>query len=158
MAQAAVPARGTSQVHMGWLGIGALVVVVGLLAGVGGYYLGNREATTSSPDQGLIDDLNAAWSTTYDPAKVAAVYASDAVLHDTIAGETTTGLEAIQQKVSSYISAYGFRTVATSTPVRQGDYVVTFMEYGNASGMSPGISVVQVEDGKIVNQWVYSAE
>jgi hypothetical protein len=159
MAQAAVPARGTSQVHIGWLGIGVLVVAVALIAGFGGYFLGNRAATTASPDQALVDNSSAAWSTTYDPAKVAAVYASDAVFHDMISGETLTGLEAIQQTVSSYITSYGFRSAATSTPVRQGDYVINFMEYGtDAASMSTGISVIEVKDGKIVNQWVYPAE
>jgi SnoaL-like domain len=158
MAQAAVPARGTSQIHTGWLGIGALVVVVALLAGLGGYFLGNRAATTTSPDQALIDDLTAAWSTTYDPGKVAGVYAANAVMHDAIAGETSTGLEAIQAKVSEY-AGYGFRTVTTSTPVRQGEYVIGFMRYGTDPGsMLSAISVAQVKDGKIVNHWVYPAE
>jgi hypothetical protein len=143
---------------MGWLGIGALVVVVALLAGFGGYFLGNRAATTTSPDQALIDDLTAAWSTTYDPAKVAEVYAANAVLHDAVAGETTTGLEAIQAKVSEY-AGYGFRTVTTSTPVRQGEYVIGFMRYGiDPASLAPGISIMQVKDGKVVNHWVYPAQ
>jgi hypothetical protein len=63
-----------------------------------------RQTAATSPGQALLNDLGAAWSTTYDAAKIAALYAPDAVMHDTVAGETSTGLAAIQAKASNYIS------------------------------------------------------
>jgi hypothetical protein len=159
MAQAAIPVRGTSQVHFGWLGIGALVLGVALLAGFAGYFVRDRQTAATSPDQAMLNDLEAAWSTTYDAAKIAALYAPDAVMHDTVAGETSTGLAAIQAKASNYISNYGFKVVSTSAPIRQGNYIVNFVSFGtNSGGMSPGIGVLEVKDGKIVNHWVYAAE
>jgi ketosteroid isomerase-like protein len=159
MAQAAVPVRGTSQIHMGRLGIAAIVVAVALIAGLAGFIIGGSQPATTSADQALVDAVDAAWSTTYDPAKVAAVYAEDAVFHDVIAGETSPGLQAIQLKVRDYITNYGFRTSSTSVPVRQGDYVITFVKYGGTTGgTSAGISVIQLKDGKVVNHWVYPAD
>jgi ketosteroid isomerase-like protein len=159
MAQAAVPVRGTSQIHMGWLGIAAIVVAVALIAGLAGFIIGGNQPATTSTDQALVDAVDAAWSTTYDPAKVAAVYAEDAVFHDVIAGETSPGLQAIQLKVRDYITNYGFTTSSTSVPVRQGDYVINFVKYGGTTGSaSTGISVIQLKDGKIVNHWVYPAD
>jgi len=159
MAQAAIPARGTSQVHFGWLGIGALVLLVALVAGFAGYFIRDRQAVTSSPDQAVMNDLDAAWSTTYDAAKFAALYAPDAVMHDTIANETSSGLAAIQAKASNYISNYGFKVKSTSAPVRQGNYIVTFATFSSAvDGETRGIGVFEMKDGKIINHWVYPAE
>jgi hypothetical protein len=158
MAQAAVPVRGTSQVHIGWLGIGALVVAVALVAGAAGYLIGGNQPAATSPDQALLDNLDGAWSTTYDPAKLAALYAEDAIFHDNVAGKTSTGLEAIKAKVSGY-SIWGFTSTSTTAPVRQGNFIANFVRYGtDAADMSTGLSVVELEDGKIVNHWVYPAE
>ena len=69
MAQADVPVRGTSRIHVGWLGIGVLAVVVALVGGLVGYYIKASQSAPANPDQALANDLAAAWSTTYDTAK-----------------------------------------------------------------------------------------
>ena len=42
MAQATIPARGTSTFHLGWLGVAVLVVIVAVVAGLVGYALAPR--------------------------------------------------------------------------------------------------------------------
>jgi hypothetical protein len=145
-----------SQVHSGWVIAGAIVIVA-LVAGAIGYLIGGNQPAAVSADDTLVTSSAAVWSTAYDPARVAAVYAAHATFRDGIAGETSTGLEAIQAKVAEY-ATYGFNVVPTSTALRQGDYVINFFDYGTATGgMEHGISVFQVADGKIVNQWAYPA-
>ena len=156
MAQSAIPVRGTSQLHLGWLGLGVLLVVVALLAGLVGYAVA-QNVTPANPDQALVDDLSAAWSSPYDAAAFAALYAPDATFHDMLANETSTGLEAIQAKASAYAAA-DFITTATSTPTRQGDYVAVFEKHGSGGQTAEaGLLVMQMQDGKVLNQWVYPA-
>jgi len=78
MAHAAIPVRGTSQLHLGWLGLGAIILAVALGAGLLGYYAGTPKPSAAGAgqaldDQALVDQDAAAWSGTYDPAKDAAV-------------------------------------------------------------------------------------
>jgi hypothetical protein len=155
MAQQAIPLRGTSQLHLGWLGLGVLLVVVALLAGAVGYFVAENRPNS---DQALVDDASAAWSTPSDTATLAAIYASDATVFDTIANETFAGLPAIQARVAS-LSEFDFSTTPLTAPMRQGDFVAVFERHGTVSGgYAEGLVVYEVQDGKIVNQWVYPVE
>jgi hypothetical protein len=159
MAQAAVPIRGTSPVHLGWLTIGALVVVAALVGGLAGYFIKEGQVAPANPDQALAAQLDAAWSTTYDATKIAALYAPNATFYDMIANETSSGLEAIQAKASTYLTSYHFVVTTTSAPIRQGDFVATFYKYGpDGQATNSGLGVLQIKDGKVLNQWVYPAQ
>ena len=116
-------------------------------------------ASTPSPaavaDDALVADLAAVWSSPYDAAKVAALYAPNAVVHElTDANLTSTGLEAIQARVKS-LAAMDFKVVVTSAPIRQDDFVAVFSKYGEGKAAFPGLVVYQLKDGKVLNQWVY---
>jgi hypothetical protein len=100
--------------------------------------------------------MDAIWSSPFDEAKVAALYAPDATLYDTVAGETANGLEEITAKFKQY-AALGFSATST-TPIRQGDYIASFITYGTDAGTEAGLAVLQVRDGKVLNQWVYPAQ
>ena len=157
MAQADVPVQRTSRIHLGWMGIGGLAVVVALVGGLVGYYIKANQSAPANPDQALANDLAAAWSTTYDTAKVVPLYTSNATFHDMIVNETTTGLANIQAKVSAYI-AQGFNVTNTSAPIREGDFVAWFGTYeSTGQAAAPVLNVVSLSDGKIVDQWVYPA-
>ena len=157
MTQADVPVRGTSRIHLGWMGIGVLAVVVALVGGFAGYYIKASQSAPANPDQTLANDVTAAWSTTYDTAKVVPLYASNATFHDMIVNETTTGLANIQAKVSTYI-AEGFKVTNTSAPIREGNFVAWFGTYESTGQTAePILNVVSLSDGKIVDQWVYPA-
>ena len=111
---------------------------------------------TANPDQALVDDLAAVWSSPYDAAKVAALYTPDAVLHDNSANETSTGLAAIQAKVQKY-AALKFKVANKSAPIRQGNFVAIFCRFGQDTARYPALAVYELRDGKVVNQWVYPA-
>jgi len=115
-------------------------------------------AATASPaaltDQAVMDGLAALWSSPYDPAKVAALYAPDAVFQDNIAKESSTGLEAIGAKVRKYADR-GFKVVNTSAPIRQDDIVAAFQTFGAGADTSPGIGVVEMKGGKVHKMWEY---
>lgn len=117
-------------------------------------------AAPSSPepvsDQALMDHLAALWSSPYDAAKVAALYAPDAVFQDDVAKESSTGVEAIGAKVKKYADL-GFKVVNTSAPIRQDDVVAVFQEFGAGADMSPGLGVVEMKDGKVKKMWEYPA-
>jgi hypothetical protein len=118
-------------------------------------------AATQSPaavtDEALVADLAAVWSNPYDAAKVAALYAPNAVLYDKNANETSTGLEAIQAKVEAY-AAKNFKVKITSDWIRQDNFVAHFANFGNTSELSGrGLVVYELMDGKVLNQWVYPA-
>jgi hypothetical protein len=106
-------------------------------------------------DQALVDDLTAALNP-YDAAKVAALYAPNAVLHEvTDANMTLTGLEAIQARFKS-LAASDFKAVVTSAPIRQDNWVAVFNKWGTGSDLSTrGLVVYELKDGKILTQWVY---
>lgn len=157
MAQAAIPVRGTSQVHMGWLGMGALLVVVALVSALVGYLVAENRVISISSDQALVNSMDDAWSTSYDAAKLAAVYAPDAIFYDKLANETSAGLTAIQAKASTYAGSR-FVVDATSAPIRHGDFVAVLENYGtNGTATETALVLLQVKDGKIANQWVYPA-
>jgi len=106
-------------------------------------------------DEALVADLAALWSNPYDAAKVAALYAPDAAVHElTNANLTTTGLEAIQARVKS-LAAMDFKVAVTSAPIRQDSFVAAFSTYGENEATWPGLVVYQLKDGKVVEQWVY---
>jgi hypothetical protein len=111
---------------------------------------------TANPDEALVADLAAAASNPYDAAKVAALYAPDAVIHEmTDANMTSTGLEAIQARFKS-LAAGGFKVVVTSAPIRQDDFLAVFSKWGNTGDVSyGGLVVYRLKDGKVVSQWVY---
>ena len=159
MAQATIPARGTSTFHLGWLGVAVLVVIVAVVAGLVGYAISANQATTANPDQALANDSTAVWGSPYDAAKIASVYASNAVIYDTIAGETVVGLPAIQARVAGYIKDLDFKVMPVSEPIRQGENVALFVDYGTATAsageFAHALTLMQVKDGKVQNQWIY---
>ena len=111
---------------------------------------------TANPDEALVDDMAAVWSSPYDAAKVAALYAPDAVLHDVVTNETSTGLGAIQAKIKEY-AALPFKVENTSAPIRQDNFVAVFITFGTGEDSYPGLGVYELKDGKVLNQWVYPA-
>ncbi len=113
---------------------------------------------TANPDEALLDDVAAVWSNPYDAATVAALYAPGAVIHDETGGSASaTGLEAIQAKVQGYAAA-SFKVMNTSALIRQGNYVAVFQMYGSPEAASPGLIVLELKDGKVIEQWVYPTE
>jgi len=109
-------------------------------------------------DEALVADLLAMWSTPYDAAKAAALYAPNAVFYDKVNNETLTGLEAIQAKSKAMEAVAGFKAVVTSAPIQQDNFVAHFLKFGNTAELSGrGLVVYELKDGKVVNQWVYDA-
>ncbi len=145
-------------------GLGVVEIKDGKVQNTWVYPAGSSPATASptseSPaaltDQALMDELTALWSSPYDAAKVAALYAPDAVFHDNVANETSTGLEAIGAKVKEY-AALGFKVANTTAPIRQGDFLAVFQTFGAGGDTSPGLGVVEIKDGKVQNMWEYPA-
>ena len=105
-------------------------------------------------DEEIVTRLSTIFDGAYDPAEVAGLYATNATLYDTIANETSTGLEAIQAKLKG-LAAASFTSRPTSLPITQGEFTAFFEDHGTAAGREPGLVVVQVKDGKILNEWVY---
>ena len=121
-----------------------VVAIVGLLGACGGDDRASTDgsaATTASSvtaatDEAIVADLAALWSSPYDAAEVAALYAPEAVIHDDVDGETSTGLEAIQAKVESYAER-SFRVENTSAPIRQDNVVAIFQKAGEGNATTP---------------------
>jgi hypothetical protein len=124
------------------------------------------DATSSRPvsspatrsDEALVADLAAVAGSPYDAAKVAALYAPDAVLHElTDANLTSRGLEAIQARLKD-LAAGGFKVVVTSAAIRQDNFVANFATFSNTGELpGQGLVVYELKDGKVLNQWVYPA-
>jgi hypothetical protein len=116
--------------------------------------------TTPSPtprsDAALAAAQAALMSNPYDPAKVAELYAPDAVIHDLVENLTQTGLDEIGARIR-YMNAQDFRVVVTSAPIRQDSFVAHFVRFGAGTAAYPGLVVYELKDGKVVNQWVYPA-
>jgi hypothetical protein len=109
-------------------------------------------------DAALVADLAAVMNDPYDAAKVAALYSPDAVIHETTANQTQTGLDEIGARIR-YFNDQKFEAVVTSAPIRQGDFVAAFHKYGAGGDLSSlALVVYQLKDGKVLNQWVYPAE
>jgi hypothetical protein len=115
------------------------------------------ESPAAVADEALVADLAAAWANPYDAAKVATLYAPNAVVHElTDANLTSTGLEAIQARVKE-LAAGGFEVAVTSAPIRQASFVAAFHKYGTGGDLTGrGLVVYELKDGKVLNQWVYS--
>ena len=83
------------------------VAILGLLCACGGDDKSSTDASvaptessvTALTDEALVADLAALWSSPVDATEVAAFYAPEAVIHDNVSGETSTGLEAIQATI-----------------------------------------------------------
>ena len=139
--------------------LGAILLAAMLLGACGADATASPAATPSpsaNPDEALVADVAALWSNPYDAAEVAALYAPDAAFYDNSANETSKGLEAIQAKVEKY-AGWGFKVTNTSAPIRQGNFVAVFQKAGAPEPGGPILFVVELEDGKILNQWVYGA-
>jgi len=117
-------------------------------------------SAVSSPaavtDEALVADLAALMSTPYDAAKVAALYAPNAVIRDLVENITQTGLEEIGARIR-YFNAQDFKVVVTSAPIRQDNFVASFVKFGGGEAAFPGLGVYELKDGKVLNQWVYPA-
>jgi hypothetical protein len=133
--------------------LGLLLLAIALVGACGSTA---TQSPTANADAAVMAELDALWSSPYDAAKVAALYAPDAVFHDLVANETSAGLEAVQAKVKDY-ATQNFKVTTTSAPIRQGDFVATFFKYGAPDALYPGLGVVELKDGKVLNQWVYPA-
>ena len=183
MAQSTNPVRG-SHLHLGWPRLGALFIAVALLGACGASATqspaspspaspspvasptANPDSAspsptalspTANPDEALVADLSALMSDPYDAARVAALYAPNAVIHETTANLTQTGLEQIGARIREFNDG-GFKTVVASAPIRQGDFVAVFAKYGTGGDLSNGALVVlELEGGKVLNHWVYPA-
>lgn len=93
----------------------------------------------------------------YDPARVAALFAPNAVIHEVTANMTHTGLDEIGARIQ-YFNAQGFEAVVSSAPIRQDNFVAVFSKYGAGGDLSGRALVVyELKDGKVLNQWVYPA-
>jgi len=138
--------------------LGSLLLAVGLVGACGAVTIQSAAtpSPTANPDVAFSDALNTVWSTPYDAAKVAALYATNAVFHDMVANETSTGLEEIRTKVKEY-AGMNFRVVGTSAPIRQDNFVAQFIKFGAPDATYPGLGVYELKDGKVLNQWVYPA-
>ena len=138
--------------------LGLLLLAVALLGACGASATQSpaTPSPTANPDVALMKDLDAVWSTPYDAAKVAALYATNAVFHDMVVNQTSTGLEEIQTKVKEY-AAQNFKATSTSAPIRQDNFVAVFVKFGAPDATYPGLSVVELKDGMVLNQWVYPA-
>jgi hypothetical protein len=123
-------------------------------------YNAASSSAASSPatvtDEALLADLAAVMSTPYDAARVAALYAPDAVIHDLVENITQTGLEEIGARIR-YFNAQDFQVVVTSAPIRQDSFVAHFVKFGGGVAAFPGLVVYELKDGKVLNQWVYPA-
>jgi hypothetical protein len=144
--------------------LGAILLAVVMLSACGAGATPSAPTTpapTTSPaavaDEALVADLAAVWSNPYDAAKIAALYAPDAAVHElTDVNLTSTGLETIGARVKS-LAAMDFKVVVTTAPIRQDDFVAVFSKYGEDKAAFPGLVVYQLEDGKVLEQWVYEA-
>ena len=155
----------------------AWVLLVGLLLalGAGALMVGSRPepvfpavvppatpapatpAPTANPDEALVATLTAVMNDPYDAAKVAALYAPNAVFHETTADLTHTGLEDIGARIRE-LNDGRFKAVVTSAPIRQDNFVAFFSKYGTGGSLSGRALVVfELKDGKVSNNWVYPA-
>ena len=101
-------------------------------------------------------DVVAVWGGAHDAAKVTALYAPTATFYDMLAGQTFSGLEAIQAKVNANASA-SFKCAQTSASIRQDNFVAVFHRCGDGQATYPVLAVFELKDGKILNQWAYPA-
>lgn len=112
----------------------------------------------ASADEALVADLAAVMSNPYDAARVAALYAPDAVIHETTANTTQRGLDEIAARIREF-NASNFKAVVTSPVIRQGDFVAAFHKYGTGGDLT-GLALVvfELKDGKVQTQWIYPAD
>ena len=161
------PGRLLPVLRVAWLLLLAAIVLAAMVGGmlVGGSQLQWKPpaviapvaSPTANPDEALVADLSALMSDPYDAARVAALYAPNAVVHETTANLTYGGLERIGARIREFNEG-GFKTVAASAPIRQGNFVAVFAKYGTGGDLSEGALVVlELEDGKVLNHWVYPA-
>ena len=114
-------------------------------------------APTANPDEALVATLTALMNDPYDAAKVAALYAPNAVFHETTANLTHTGLEDIGSRIRELNDAR-FKAVVNSAPIRQDNFVAFFSKYGTGGVTAERALVVfELKDGKVSNNWVYPA-
>ena len=66
------------------------------------------------------------------------------------------GLKEIQATIKEH-AALNFRATTTSAPIRQDDFVAYFIKFGPDPDKYPGLSVLELKDGMILNHWVYPA-
>jgi hypothetical protein len=138
------------------------VAILGLLCACGGGDGSSTDASvaptessvTALTDEALVADLAALWNSPGDATEVAAFYAPEAVIHDNVSGETSTGLEAIQATIEEY-AARNVTVENTSAPIRQDNVVAVFQEAVEGDAATPYLSATELNDGKVINQWMY---
>jgi hypothetical protein len=138
------------------------VAILGLLCACGGDDKSSTDASvaptessvTALTDEALVADLAALWNSPGDATEVAAFYAPEAVIHDNVSGETSTGLEAIQATIEKS-AARNVTVENTSAPIRQDNVVAVFQEAVEGDAATPYLSATELNDGKVINQWMY---
>jgi hypothetical protein len=138
------------------------VAILGLLCACGGDDKSSTDASvaptessvTALTDEALVADLAALWNSPGDATEVAAFYAPEAVIHDNVSGETSTGLEAIQATIEKH-AARNVTVENTSAPIRQDNVVAVFQEAVEGDAATPYLSATELNDGKVINQWMY---
>ncbi len=139
--------------------LGAVLLAMALLGACGASATSTpatrSPAAAAAADEAFVADLAALWSNPYDAAKVAALYAPNAVFYDIPADQTHKGLDVIGVRIRQ-LNDVGFTTVVTSAPIRQDDFIAVFAKYGSGGDPSArGLVVYELQDGKVLNQWVY---
>jgi hypothetical protein len=138
------------------------VAILGLLCACGGDDKSSTDASvaptessvTAVTDEALVADLAALWNSPGDATEVAAFYAPEAVIHDDVSGETSTGLEAIQATIEES-AARNVTVENTSAPIRQDNVVAVFQEAVEGNTAMPYLSATELNEGKVINQWMY---
>ena len=138
------------------------VAILGLLCACGGDDRSSTDVSvapmessvTALTDEALVADLAALWNSPGDATEVAALYAPEAVIHDNVSGETSTGLEAIQSTIENY-AARNVTVENTSAPIRQDNVVAIFQEAVEGDAATPYLSATELNGGKVINQWMY---
>jgi hypothetical protein len=117
----------------------------------------STRSPAAAADEALAADLAAVMSNPYDAATVAALYAQQAVIHETTASMTHRGLDEIGARIREF-NALKFEAVVTTPVIRQGSFVAAFHKYGTEGDLSGSALVVyQLKDGKVLSQWIYPA-
>ena len=132
-----------------WL-IGGLVVTTLAVFALGGWTLYQRLEKRDA--ERLAQGAVAAWDSG-KPAALADVYDPSAVLVDAD-GTKIVGLDAITAAVADRGAAFTVAQVGGVTTTSDGAYATTSYRFAG-DGRGIGISMIKVDGGRIVRQWIF---